>query len=102
MNLTPEQSGALLTKLTAGDAIIALQLVTRVFQAGAIREQELATVGVYRNRLAEALLEATGINYDEVVEAENRALREQQAQQAKQEAGPAPVPPETRKQRRKR
>lgn len=88
MQLTKEQIEKPLGVLNAGDALIGLQMVSRLHRAGAIMDNELATVGVFRNRLVEALQEATGINYDEAMAAEAQA-----AQRAAQSASAAPAAP---------
>jgi hypothetical protein len=85
MQLSEEQLGKALTTLNAGDAMIALQVISRLLQVGAIRENELAVVGMFRNRVVDALNTAAGINYDEIL------LAEQQAKAAAEQTGAAPA-----------
>lgn len=96
MQLTPEQLNKPLKGLTAKDALIGLQLVTRLLSFGGLKETEILPVGMYRSNLVDALKDATDVDYNMVIEAQILAAqREQQEQQqtAASPAAPAPASP---------
>lgn len=74
-------------KITAGMAAVALQVIARASANGAIRDNELSTVGGVRDGLVKAMQEATGINFDQARAAQARA--QQQAQQKAMEEAKA-------------
>ncbi len=65
--------------VTAGHIAVCLQVIARAAAQGAIRDNELSTVGGVRDSLVKAMQEATGINFDQARAAQARA--QQQAQQ---------------------
>lgn len=65
--------------VTAGHIAVCLQVIARAAAQGAIRDNELSTVGGVRDSLVKAMQEATGINFDQARAAQARAA--QQAQQ---------------------
>ena len=95
MQMTPEQLSAPLEGLTSKDALIGLQLVSRLLVFGGIKETEILPVGQYRTNLVEALKAATGIDYNLVIEAQIEAAQ-QEAQAAATTKGPGKDKKKTR------
>ena len=81
--LNDEQLKTELKGLTAGDAVICLQIIQRLVNLGngAITDQELAPVGQARNNLVKAMEDATGVNFDVARAAQARAAQEAQRRQ---------------------
>ncbi len=76
-------------EVTAGDVVICLQIIQRLVGAGAIGDQELASVGLARNSLIAGLEKATGVNFDKARAAAARAAEEAKKRMQQQ---PQPVP----------
>ena len=79
--LNPEQQQAKVT-ITAGAAVVALQVISRLSGLGALKDVELAPVGTQRDVIVKALEEATGINYD-TARAQAEALQRQRVAEAR-------------------
>ena len=98
--LTEEQQAAAVT-ITGAEAVVALQIVSRLLTVGGLKDVELAPVGTARDGISKALETATGVNFDQTkaqLEAEGRqrvaAARAQQeaaAAAASNEAGTVEV-----------
>lgn len=50
--------------LQVADAIALLQLIRRLVKVGAMEDYELASLAMLRSKLAKAIQDATGVNYD--------------------------------------
>jgi len=61
---TQEQAQAPVSGLTAQDCAVGLQIIRRLVKSGQLEDVELATVSLFRIKLANAIREATGIDYD--------------------------------------
>jgi len=79
--LNQEQQQAKVT-ITAGAAVVALQVISRLSGLGALKDVELAPVGTQRDVIVQALEEATGINYD-VARAQAEAMQRQRVAEAR-------------------
>jgi len=79
--LNQEQQQAQVT-ITASAAVIALQVISRLSGLGALKDVELAPVGVQRDAIVKALEEATGINYDQA-RAQAEAVQRQRIAEAR-------------------
>ena len=86
--LNDEQLKVELKGVTAGDAVICLQIIQRLVNLGngAITDQELAPVGQARNNLVKAMEDATGVNFDVARAAQARAIQEAQRKQQEAQA----------------
>lgn len=94
--LNEEQEKVEVKGLTASDTITMLQVIGRLLQAGAIRENELSVVGGLRDKLSGGLKEATGVDFDAEVQklfAQQRA----QAEAAQKAQAPAASANDTEK-----
>jgi hypothetical protein len=72
--LTEEQQAATVT-ITGAEAVVALQIVSRLLTVGGLKDVELAPVGTARDGISKALETATGVNFDQTkaqLEAEGR------------------------------
>ena len=79
--LNQEQQQAKVT-ITAGAAVVALQVISRLSGLGALKDVELAPVGTQRDVIVQALEEATGINYD-TARAQAEAIQRQRVAEAR-------------------
>ena len=79
--LNQEQQQAQVT-ITAGAAVVALQVISRLSGLGALKDIELAPVGTQRDVIVKALEEATGINYDQA-RAQAEAIQRQRIAEAR-------------------
>lgn len=79
--LNQEQQQAKVT-ITAGAAVVALQVISRLSGLGALKDVELAPVGTQRDVIVQALEEATGINYD-AARAQAEAVQRQRVAEAR-------------------
>ena len=79
--LNQEQQQAKVT-ITAGAAVVALQVISRLSGLGALKDVELAPVGTQRDVIVQALEEATGINYD-AARAQAEAIQRQRVAEAR-------------------
>lgn len=80
---TDEQLNTPVSELAVRDTMVVLQTIARLCTTGAIRDTELETLGQLRNRMTNAIFDATGINYDEAVA--KAAVEAQKAQQTTQQ-----------------
>ena len=69
-------------KLTGGQVIIALQVISRLVSSGGLKDMELSPVGSARDSMVEALETATGVNFDQA-KAQQEALQRQRIAQAR-------------------
>jgi hypothetical protein len=79
--LNQEQQQAKVT-ITAGAAVVALQVISRLSGLGALKDVELAPVGTQRDVIVQALEEATGVNYD-AARAQAEAIQRQRVAEAR-------------------
>lgn len=81
--LNQEQQGTEVS-LTAGQVIIALQVISRLVSSGGLKDVELSPVGVARDNMVAALETATGVNFD-AAKAQQEAMQRQRVAQARAE-----------------
>ncbi len=79
--LNQDQQQAKVT-ITAGAAVVALQVISRLSGLGALKDVELAPVGTQRDVIVQALEEATGVNYD-TARAQAEAVQRQRVAEAR-------------------
>lgn len=84
--LNEKQQTTELKGLTAADAAICLQIISRLVSSGNIHDAELAAVGTARNNLVTALEGGTGVNFDRARLAQQRALKEAQDKARQEQA----------------
>lgn len=70
--------------VTAGHLAVCLQVIARAAANGAIRDNELTTVGGVRDALVKSMQEATGINFDQARAAQARAAQQAQQRQVEE------------------
>ncbi len=70
--------------VTAGHIAVCLQVIARAAAQGAIRDNEMSTVGGVRDALVKAMQEATGINFDQARAAQARAAQQAQQRQVEE------------------
>lgn len=69
-------------EITVATASVALQVIDRAFERGAIFGHEAAIVGQVRGALISAIQETTGVNFDQARAAMVQKQREEQAARA--------------------
>jgi hypothetical protein len=80
--LNEEQQNTAVT-ITAGEVVVALQVISRLSSTGGLRDVELSPVGKARDGLVQAMETATGINFDQE-KARQEALQRQRIAQARE------------------
>jgi hypothetical protein len=76
--------------VTGAQAVIALQIISRLVSTGGLRDTELAPVGTARDGIVAALETATGINFD-TEKATQEAMQRQRIAQAREAYAKAQV-----------
>lgn len=79
-----EEQQATEVKLTGGQLIIALQVISRLVSSGGLKDMELSPVGMARDAMVASLEEATGVNFD-AAKAQQEAMQRQRIAQAREE-----------------
>ena len=80
--LNEEQQAAEVT-VTAGQVVVALQVISRLISTGGLRDVELTPVGSARDGLVAAMEKATGVNFDQE-KARQEAIQRQRIAQARE------------------
>lgn len=60
-----EEMQQAVTEVSAGDVVVALQVIARAAASGALKDYELKVIGTAREHLVMALQTATGVNFDQ-------------------------------------
>jgi hypothetical protein len=77
--LDENQQNTELKGFTAGAAVVALQCISRLLSAGAVRDVELEAIAICRKNITESLKGTVGIDYDQVRLQQEAALRQAQS-----------------------
>lgn len=77
--LNEEQQAAEVT-VTGAQAVVALQVISRLTSTGGLKDVELTPVGQARDGIVAALEAATGINFDQAKAQQEAAQRQRIAQ----------------------
>jgi len=83
-----EEMQKVVTEVTAGDVVVALQVIARAAGTGALKDYELKVIGATRENLVASLQVATGVNFDQARAAQiaehQRKMAEAQRRQQEQ------------------
>ena len=79
-----EEQQAASVSVTGAQAVVALQVISRLISTGGLKDIELTPVGQARDGIVAALEEATGVNFD-LAKAQQEAAQRQRIAQAREE-----------------